>query len=624
MSDFIAQIKGELSLHEAESKMQSFLNKYKNNPLKIQLDIQKSANNAIMSQMKTLGKNAGKAFTQGMNSSGIELDELKFARQQQKLEKDIQKTAKRYQKVFNDVNEDTSVKWASNYNNKVLKEQQRYYNEQAKIQKKAQQDFDKQLKSAKNRISSGEFDARTAKNKSFLEQYIGQDSKALTKARNQVKKINELQEELSSGKFLNGKKSGTILSDGDIVKKTEQLDRVVKNFDNTIKQVGSESSKTISYFEKVASANKIKKYYTDNTRLTRDYVDALKDLEKRAMSSSTGKELTNVKKEFKALDSEISAKGLKGRSFFDELGRGFKQIGQFVGTYGLLQQIPDMIITSVNELKEMDSILTEISKTSDLTTSQLKSLGESSFDNASKFGKKASDYLLGIQEMSRSGYQGKQAEEMANVSVLAQAAGDLNADMANSYLLASNAAYQYQGNVEKLNALLDGQNMITNRNSVSMKDMSEATTVAASMASELGVKENELSALIGTVEARTKAGGNEVGNALKSLMINVQNINNDKIAETFKKAGVAQTEFINGAERMRSPIEIFEDLAKVFNSLEESDPLRTEILTNIGQKHQANKLSALLSGWSDYEKMLKDYSEGAGSASVEAKCCLVA
>lgn len=55
---------------------------------------------------------------------------------------------------------------------------------------------------------------------------------------------------------------------------------------------------------------------------------------------------------------------------------------------------------------------------------------------------------------------------------------------------------------------------------------------------------------------------------------------------------------------MRNPIEVLEDLAKVFNQLEESDPLRTEILTNIGQKYQANKLSALLSGWSDYEKCL--------------------
>lgn len=71
-----------------------------------------------------------------------------------------------------------------------------------------------------------------------------------------------------------------------------------------------------------------------------------------------------------------------------------------------------------------------------------------------------SDYLLGIQEMSRSGYYGKNAENMANLSVLAQAAGDLTSDTANSYLLASNAAYNYQGNVEKLNAVLDGQNEI--------------------------------------------------------------------------------------------------------------------------------------------------------------------
>ena len=64
-----------------------------------------------------------------------------------------------------------------------------------------------------------------------------------------------------------------------------------------------------------------------------------------------------------------------------------------------------------------------------------------------------------------------------------------------------------------------------------MQDMAEATTQAASMASELGVAEDQLSAMIGTIESRTKAGGNEVGTALKSLLINVQNINNDKIVE---------------------------------------------------------------------------------------------
>lgn len=176
---------------------------------------------------------------------------------------------------------------------------------------------------------------------------------------------------------------------------------------------------------------------------------------------------------------------------------------------------------------------------------------------------------------------------MANLSVLAQAAGDLTSDTANSYLLASNAAYNYQGNVEKLNAVLDGQNEITNKNSVSMEDMAAATTKAASMASEMGVAEDSLSAMIGTIEARTKASGEEVGTGIKSLLINLQNINNSKIVSTLDKAGISMTELKDGVEQMRDPISILEDLQKVFNSLDESDPLRSEILTNIGQKYHA-------------------------------------
>lgn len=36
-------------------------------------------------------------------------------------------------------------------------------------------------------------------------------------------------------------------------------------------------------------------------------------------------------------------------------------------------------------------------------------------------------------------------------------------------------------------------------------------------------------------------------------------------------------------------------------------------------KHHANVLSAILSGYDDYEKMLSDYAQGTGSAAVEAE-----
>lgn len=152
-----------------------------------------------------------------------------------------------------------------------------------------------------------------------------------------------------------------------------------------------------------------------------------------------------------------------------------------------------------------------------------------------------------------------------------------------------------------------------------MSDMADATSKVASVAAQAGIKEDQLSAMIGTVEARTKLGGSEVGNALKGIIVNLQNVNSDKIRGTLDDAGASMTEYVNGVEQLRNPIDILRDLAKTYNSLSETDPLKSEITTNIGQKYHANKLAALLTGWEDYEKMLKDYSEGAGSAEIEAQ-----
>ena len=49
---------------------------------------------------------------------------------------------------------------------------------------------------------------------------------------------------------------------------------------------------------------------------------------------------------------------------------------------------------------------------------------------------------------------------MAEQSLLARSAGDMSTELANSYILATNAAFKYKGNAEKINEVLDGQNEI--------------------------------------------------------------------------------------------------------------------------------------------------------------------
>lgn len=330
------------------------------------------------------------------------------------------------------------------------------------------------------------------------------------------------------------------------------------------------------------------------------------------------KSLRDATDAFQLYRSEVNATGFATKSTTDRIKSMFGHITKLGSVFSVASLAVSNFTKSLGTLKNIDDILTEISKTSNLTAQELERLGNTSFKSASKYGKTASDYLTGIQEMSRSGFYGEKGTAMAEQSLLAQAAGDMSADLANNYILATNAAYKLNGEAEKINAVLDGQNSITNRNSVAMGDLAAAMSKAGTVASSYRVSVEDLSAMIGTIESVTKAEGGEVGNAIKAILINLQNITSSKITDTLDAANASMTEFVNGTEKLRDPISILRDLADTFNKLDEDDALRAEILTNIGGKHQATKLAALLQNMELFDKMLVDYAEGSGSAMEEA------
>lgn len=327
--------------------------------------------------------------------------------------------------------------------------------------------------------------------------------------------------------------------------------------------------------------------------------------------------LRNATDSFQLLKSEVSATGYATKSTTDKIKNLVGNVTKIGSAFGVASLAVSNFQKSLKTIRESDSIITEISKTSNMTKAQLTELGNQSFDVASKYGRLSQDFLLGVQEMARSGYE-TASKGMAELSLMAQAAGDMSADLANNYIIATDNAYKLNGEVSKLNAVLDGQNAISNSNSVAMVDMAEGMSKAGTVASSYRVSIEDLSAMIGTMEAVTKSGGSEVGNAIKAILINLQNVTSDKMVDTLNAANASMTEFVDGTEKLRNPIDILRDLAKTFNQLDENDPLRAEILTNVGQKYHAAKLGALLQNMDMFDKMLVDYSNGAGSALREA------
>ena len=295
-----------------------------------------------------------------------------------------------------------------------------------------------------------------------------------------------------------------------------------------------------------------------------------------------------------------------------------------------LQEIAtDQTNKSIEDLKEINGILTEIGKSSNLTSKQLEALGDASFEAASKYGSKAADYLTKVQEMYKAGY--KNAEQMAELSLLAENTGDFDADLAKDYITASDAAYQYSGNVEKLTALLDSQKQVTDQNALSMTELLNATKASASQLSNIGIQENEMTALFGTGLASTGESGENVGHAVNSIIMSLQKLKGEtgfegeilneaalaKAEARCNSLGIELTSVQNGITKLRDPLAILKELASVYNSLSDNSAQKAGILSDIGGKNGSDVLDGILSNWELYEKMLGDYSNASGTAMKE-------
>lgn len=296
----------------------------------------------------------------------------------------------------------------------------------------------------------------------------------------------------------------------------------------------------------------------------------------------------------------------------------------------LQETITDQTKESVNELKKIDGILTEIGKTSDLTAKQLEALGSASFEAASRYGAKAADYLTKVQEMYKAGY--KNAKEMAELSLLAENTGGFDPGLAKDYITASDAAYQYSGNVEKLTALLGSQKQVAEQNSLSMAELLNATKESAGQLAEIGIQENEMTALFGTGLASTGESGETVGRAINSIIMSLQKLKGEtgfegeildenallKTEARCNSLGIELTGMQDGIVKLRDPIQILKELSTVYNSLPDDSAQKAGILSDIGGDGGSGVLDGILSNWDLYEKMLSDYGNASGLAMEDA------
>lgn len=344
----------------------------------------------------------------------------------------------------------------------------------------------------------------------------------------------------------------------------------------------------------------------------------------------------------KATTKEIKNAGKAAKEtsgFADLMGKSFSRLTLQMATWQMLGNaiagVKRSFVEALDTMKSVDDEMVTIRKVTGASKDELEKIEKQAYKTASAYGVAADEYLQFVAGFSRAGY-GEQASALAELAAKTQIVGDTNAETAQQFLLSVDAAYKYQGNIEKLTAVLDGANEIDNRYATSIQKVAEGLGKVAPIAAQAHVGVDELTAAIGTITAVTQRSGTEAATALRALFLNIIGDTKTEIDEgvtwtTGEIAGLRDVikvyakDAYEAAQATGSVINPMKAIAGLSKSMKDgllTEQQLMEMVSDIGGKLRTSQLLALIQNWDMYESMLTDIAGAAGSADKEVENAL--
>ena len=286
--------------------------------------------------------------------------------------------------------------------------------------------------------------------------------------------------------------------------------------------------------------------------------------------------------------------------------RGFSQIGQFVGVYGVLQNGVDITKQMAQAVIDIDTAMTNLYKVTDETSNKYNKFLSNAGKTAKDVGRDISSYITQTSEWAKLGYSMDSSANLAKISSIYSNVGEVDDKTAVSDLVTVMKAYDIQ--YDDALSIVDKYNKLGNEFATSAKDLGEGMSHAASMMSLGGTDLNKaLAMLTGGAEITQSAG--ELGNALKIGQMRIQGMKGDLEAlgeesEGLESVSKIQTHILNLTKgqvnimdsadptKFRDYYDILEDVSKVWNQLDQTK--RADLLETMFGKNRGNQGAAVI------------------------------
>ena len=237
--------------------------------------------------------------------------------------------------------------------------------------------------------------------------------------------------------------------------------------------------KSFTQLDTTTASNKTLSWLKNNSKAAKDYGDVLTDLANKQRLATNADELKDYTKQVNAIKSEAIALGKTGRSFTNEVENSFKRIGQFVYTYGLIQQIPNTIGKMITAVKDVDASQIELKKVTTASNNELSSYWDEAAESAKKYGATISDVISSTADWSRLGYNLKDAKELSDATTLLQKVGDnMTQESSSQGLISTLKGFNMQA--DEVGKIVDVANQIANTQPIDSSGIFEGLERSAS------------------------------------------------------------------------------------------------------------------------------------------------
>jgi TP901 family phage tail tape measure protein len=507
---------------------------------------------------------------------------------------------------------------------KQHKEQEKQYDNWFNQALKEQEQKDSYMQNVSRNLGNKSYDANlAAQQKKLSKYYSGSEeyknaNKSFEEYKQNVKGLQELHTQYQAN-------PSTANQDA-IIKQNEKVIQSYKKLNNEIKILDATQSKALNPGEGSIQANKIRTYMTNNTKAAKEYGAALENLAKQSENATTKGEAQSLNQQFKQMQAEISAKGLTGNSMFSEVKRGFSQISQFVGTYGILQSGMNKAQEMVQNTYDVDSAMTQLQMATGVSNDKAKDLMKTYSNMGHQLKATGTDVAASSTEWMKQGQSVEKSNKLAESSIKLSKVGGLSSEDATKYLTSARKGYGVTSAEDTLK-IVDKLSSVDMASATDVGGLAEGMSEVANTAKIAGISMDKLLGYLATIGEVTQEGMGSVGTGLNAVFARMGNIKLSRLKD-YQNNGedlsnvetVLRGEGINlrdKTDQFRNFGDVLDEVAGNWNNY--SDVSQRAIAQSFAGTHHMNEFITLMSNYGKAQEYEKVSENSAGSTDKKYK-----